>query len=29
VVEALERLDPRYPGPPQELEKLREALLKE
>jgi PPK2 family polyphosphate:nucleotide phosphotransferase len=29
VVDALERLDPRYPGPPQELEKLREALLKE
>jgi PPK2 family polyphosphate:nucleotide phosphotransferase len=29
VVEALERLDPRYPGPPPELEQLRDALLRE
>ncbi len=29
VVDALERLAPRDPGPPQELEKLREALLRE
>ncbi|MDQ3224459.1 MAG: polyphosphate kinase 2 family protein, partial [Gemmatimonadota bacterium] len=26
VVETLERLDPRYPGPPPEIEQLREAV---
>jgi PPK2 family polyphosphate:nucleotide phosphotransferase len=29
VVETLERLDPRYPGAPPELDKLREALSRE
>jgi polyphosphate kinase 2 (PPK2 family) len=28
VTETLERMDPRYPGPPPELEALRKALRK-
>ena len=29
VVETLERMDPRYPGPPPELEALRKALWRD
>jgi hypothetical protein len=28
VVETLERMDPRYPGPPPELEALRAAVAR-